>query len=157
MITATTTDNSGRKLDLSLFPTITGPGLNPMQAPGAVPKVTSGRLKSAQNYLRLLLTPLGTWRSDPTAGSNFATRFLTGAPFTFDQIPSFFAAESLSVIQFMAVNRAANTPDDEKIVAADLLSYNALPGTLSVRVQLTYADGAGTEIILPVRTGGMLG
>ena len=156
MISTTSTNNSGRKLDICLFPETVGPGPVRLEVPGPVAKVTSGRIKASQNYVRLLLTPLGTWRSDPTAGSNFSSRFLSGIAFTFDQIPSFFAAESLSVIQFMANNRSANTPADERIVSATLLSYSVLTGSLTMSIQLAYADGAGTELTLPVKTGGML-
>lgn len=157
MITNTSTNHSGRKLDLCLFPSMTAPGLTSMEIPGTVPKATAGRNKASQNFARLLLTPLGTWRSDAEAGSNVSSKFLSGIPFTFDQIPSFFAAECLSVIELMARQHQTGTPEDEKIVSSTLVSHTASAGVLSVRIALTYADGAGTELILPVRTGGMLG
>lgn len=155
MIGSVSQNHQGRRLDLALFPWATGPGQTRMDLSGTHGRAVAGPSKAAQNWVRLLMTPLGTWRSTPEAGSNFPAKFIAGAPLTFDQIPSLFAVEAMDVIEFMHAS-APDAPDDEWIVSASLADYRVSPGAIALRIEMSFASGDKTEFLLPVETGGML-
>ena len=143
------TDYTGRTVDLSIFPTIAismvpvGDSIDPSRA-------IAGPSKLAQNFLRILMTPLGTYASNVDFGSNFMLRLKNGSiKFPVD-LSQAFSAEALRVQLQMQKMYAANTPDDEKLGTISLQNFTINRGVVQLTINLTTVAGSSASFLLPV-------
>ncbi len=148
---ATSTENhSTRKVDLSLFPTLSlQGGVVDVSFPPA--KFVAGRSKEAQRFVSCLMTPLGSVASDPDMGSEFASYIRTRSNFGFFyEIEGLFSAESLRVLVWMNKVLPQDRPSDERIVGVSLSRWNASGTSLEMEVSFSFGDGTPGKVLVPV-------
>jgi hypothetical protein len=147
---AATKNYTGRKVDLCLYPGLAASGVPVPARVGLFSRVIAGPGKAAQNFARILLTPLGTYRAYPKLGSNFMLRLEQGfVRFDVDLL-HLFAGESLGVLTFMRSLATAVTPLDEQLAEVVMTSYSVQRGVVSLTLQFTTRAGVGTSFLLPV-------
>ena len=156
----TSTDYSGRQVDIEFLQTIT-------QASGGVtrvtktvartpPKVVAGIQKLLQRYTMLLLTPVGSVYGAPTKGTNFVATILRGGGRSDGHIMEAFAFANVAAIDQLRQADADTTygtvPVDEQIQRATLLDFEVDHATsvLHLGVYVESQAGDSTVFILPV-------
>lgn len=141
---------SGKRVDLSIFPDLKSPS-TPVDAKfGSNPKAIAGPMASAQNFVRLLLTPKGYYKSDPSIGSDFYAG-LSGRTVRYSSdLLHLFLIESNNVLDYMALV-GQTLPDDERIKTADLIDANITGTTIDMVIEITTAAGETLTILLPVQ------
>jgi len=143
-------DHSFRKTDLSLFPGLSSSGGSAeLSFPPA--RFVAGRSKEAQRFVCCLLTPLGSIRSDPDMGSEFASYMSSRANsgFFYD-LDSVFSSESLRVISWISDRLGFERPDDEVIESATLLEWGVFGTFVSISARLEFSDGNPGTVLIPV-------
>ena len=148
-ITGTSKNYTGRKVDLSLYPELTVNG-NKVSAGAPYSRAIAGPSKVAQNFARILFTPLGKYRGNPDLGSNFMQRIQNGAVKYDIDLLHLFAGESLGVMDFMSSNEPESSPDDERILSVEMTKYSAMRGAFSMTVELKTRGGDSVSFLLPV-------
>lgn len=151
---ATTTNYSGRSVDLLIFQNTAPAGEKQIYLGfGTGGELTTGIQKVAQTFTALFLTEVGTVFSQPTLGTDFLTLMRQGALRTESDVQSSFALAAQKVKNVM-VQEAIDEelPDDETVSEITLQSYrlDTVTGTLVLYVRLTTVAGANREIYLPV-------
>jgi hypothetical protein len=158
MIT-TTTDYSGRQVDIEFLQTITAPTGSQYVTKSiarTTPKMVAGIQKMVQRYATLLLTRLGDVYMAPDQGTRFIERIMRGNGRTGGFLEQTFAFASTDAISQMRAddNDAAFgvTPDDERIAQATLLGYsmNFATSILSLTVYLETQAGLPVKYVIPV-------
>lgn len=148
-MSASTTNYTGRQVDLALFPDIAAPNVfeSPRIGPNAM--AIAGIMAMAQNYLRILLTPLGTYPSAPSLGSNFMSRMQSTKLRYASDIVHVFVIESARVVAFMqSVDQ--NKPLDEQILSATLTGQSLTNGNVSMAITLLSNANTPVSLLLPV-------
>lgn len=145
-----TRDYTFRTRDISLFPIIGegGGGLDVQMDP----HVCTGKSKASQNYFRLLMTPIGSFPSDPDAGSEFF-KATEGRNLSEPELLNLFASENLRVIEYLTtIQQGKDIPDDERIVEGRLSSVAVSRTGFSIVVELSFADGdPPLPFVLPIK------
>lgn len=149
-ITATSTNYTGRVVDLSLYPSIQTPGIPADMQVSKTPKAIAGLSKMAQNYSRLLLTPLGTFYGDPDRGSLLLTKLSSGTVRFPIQAAQVFLIESERVREYIKQNETPDTPADERIGTVNLISFDLSPTVVSFNISITSESGGNVTFLLPV-------
>lgn len=152
-IIATSKNYTGRKVDLSLYPEIAVSGVPVEGKISPSSRAIAGPSKVAQNFVRILLTPLGKYRAHPKLGSDFMLRLRQGfVRFDVDLL-HLFTGEALGVVEFMEAQTTIDTPLDERIAAVELVEYSVIQGSVRLRARLTTQAGDNTTFLLPVSWG----
>ena len=151
MITSTTTNYTFRKVDLSLYPDLRSAGIPVGMRLGSPARLITGHSKAAQNFLRVLMTPLGHYRSRPDFGSEFSTKIFSGSMIFAEDLPNIFAMESLRVLEQVFDPKSESIPSDEIIIRADLKDFRTSPGTLVMEIYLYFRNETEPKSIrLPI-------
>lgn len=150
MISGTSKNYTGRKVDLSLFPTIQSPSVSVNSGLTAEPKAIAGLSAMAQNYGRVLLTPLGTYRGDPLMGSYFFNKLVTRLVRYPSDIQQTFLIESGRVIDYLDTVYAADAPLDEQVRRATLTDIELQGTSIGLVIELESRAGDSVSFLLPV-------
>ena len=159
-----TTDYTGRQVDLELLQSIAVPGPMAQRVHitnvGQAPKVVAGVEKAIQRYAQLLLTTLNDIHFAPELGGTLLQSIMMGTVGDQGTLAHLFCVASAGAVKAMAtenVNGAFGTvPQDEWITDASLISIDLNPATQTVglSVQLTTAAGTQYQFVVPISTAG---
>lgn len=144
------TDYSGRKVDLSIFPDGVTPNVPVEASLGFAGKVVSGPLAIAQAFAVALLTPLGHYKSDPDFGSTLIEDLSSKKIEMPSDILHAFALSSIPVVSYLDSARQ-DAPDDERIDAVRLESYNISGSVIELTIVITTLAGQSATFLLPVQ------
>lgn len=150
MITGTSTDYTGRKVDLALFPEIATPGIPADARLTNQPKAVAGLSAVVQNYGRILLTRLGTFRADPFMGSLFVDKITTRLVRFPSDIQQTFMIESDKVLEYMDEKVTDETPLDEQIKRASLVDQELSVTSVDLTIEIESRSGDKVSFLLPV-------
>lgn len=145
----TTTNYSGRTVDLCIFPNLQIAGLPADASFGKVARVVAGPLAAAQNFVRFFLTDLGHYPSDPEAGALFAQYLARGEIRLPSDLTQLFALESFRVKEWMLAN-SVGAPDDERIARVNLLNYDLSGTSIDLTIEIVTKAGDAVSFRLPV-------
>ena len=153
MIAGTTTDYTGRLLDIQLLNTIVVPdGIHEMRLSilAVEPKMVTGIQKLIQRYAILFLTSLEDIKYDPNTGTTFLPAMFGGAINSPGRLTSYFAVGNSNVVSILKKD-IVGLPDDEILVSADLTDYNIdyARGWLYLRVTIINKAGDSTLFVVP--------
>jgi hypothetical protein len=150
-ISSISTDYTGRKADLSLFPQQKVPlVLAPLEF-SASPKSIAGILKGSQNYLRVLLTPRGCYKSDPTFGTQLVQQIRSGSLKYPGDVLHLFAMESGKAESWIRQRESSSDPADERIGTVVLESFDLDRTRLKMDLTYTSASGENISLLVPVQ------
>jgi hypothetical protein len=143
-----------RKIDLSLFPVFSvgrdGQALAPLNLSDD-PMVTTGKAKAIQNYVRILLTPLGHYPSTPDFGSEFYNVY-EGNMMSEAELLNLFASENLRVLEYLHSIYQDDTPPDERITDARLAGITVGRTEAALVLEFGFPDnGEPLPVILPIK------
>ena len=145
----TTTDYSGRQVDLCIFPDLQASDTPVDAAFGKAPKVVAGPLMVAQNFARFFMTDLGQYPSDPEAGSLFAKSLAQGEIRLPSDLTQLFAMEAFRVVEWM-LNNSVDAPSDERISQVTLLDYDFTGTAIDMTIGIVTKAGDTVSFRLPV-------
>ena len=148
-ITGTSVDYSNRLVDLSLYPNISTSGVS-VVGNADTSRAIAGISKVAQNFSRILLTPLGKYRAYPLLGSNLMARIKGGFVNYDADLLHLFSGESMNVINFMNSTAPVDAPADELVYETTLSSYSAARGRFNLEIQLSTFANTDIKFLLPV-------
>lgn len=150
MIEGTSINYTGRKVDLSLFPSIANSGIRVAAGVSSNPKAVAGLSMMAQNFARILLTPMGTYRGDPKMGTNFFNKLSSRSMQYPSDIKQAFLIESGRVLEYMHDAVTAATPLDEQVGSVSLGNVDLGSTSVSLRIDLVSKAGNSVFFLLPV-------
>jgi hypothetical protein len=151
MTTNTSTNYIGRKIDMSLYPKKSADlpqtmGIGPLSVLSI-----SGPLKAAQNYARVILSRSGERSEDSGFGTDLLTDFSSSNLKFPMQVLQSFSINSLLAINYLKSKYTADTPPDERIKSARLISYSIIGRTsINLNVELNISSGEKLTFLLPV-------
>jgi hypothetical protein len=159
MIT-TSTDYSGRQVDIEYLQTIVQPeGTTAVTKSVALstPKMVAGVQKALQRYTAVLLTVLGEVYLAPDQGTDFLESVLRGNGYSDGYIEQTFAFASSDVLDQLRredtlVELFGTPAADEQIQSASLLSFSMdfTTSTLSLTVYIETLAGTSFTYVVPV-------
>ena len=151
---ATSTDYSGRLVDVLIFQGTQPAGMVPVSLSfGSAGYLTTGIQKVSQSFTMFFLMDKGSVPAQPDYGTSFVSQFRLGYLRDESSVKSAFAfASDATVRALRAQAAAANLPADETIKSATLLGYSLdkATGNLQLRIQLTSDAGATRTVFLPI-------
>ena len=136
-----------RRADLSIFP-VRQSAVPITSGFGASARLIAGPGKAAQNYARILFTPLGSCRSLPGLGSQLVAKLRGGAVRTAADLAGVFAVENLRVLTYLKTLSVLSS--DEQVATVSLDSYGVVPTGVTLGLTLTVASGDTLPFLLPV-------
>jgi hypothetical protein len=150
MASSTTTNYSGRLVDISLFNqgnenNLSNLGVRPQSL------VITGKLKASQNYLRILFSNIGERKEDPSFGSE-APSIFKSCNFSFmSQVTQNFSIANENTIKYIKSKYTNETPTDEKIdkVVINNLEFNA-GGRILLYLTLYTVEAEAHNFYLPI-------
>jgi hypothetical protein len=161
-IAGTSTDYTGRQLDLELLQSIANPvgsqavSVSTVQKP---PKVVTGVEKLVQRYALLFLTVRGELVYDIMQGTDFIQAMLMGSIQDQAALQAQFAAANELVLGQLqqdddAVTTFGQPPDDELIASVQLLdsTIDYATATVMLSIELTTRAGTSVTFVLPATT-----
>ncbi len=149
MITSTSTNYTGRLVDLCLFPGLNLPDTpRPMTVDG-VAKVTTGISKAVQGFAVALLSREGENYEDTNFGTNFSSRMGYGGVKYPSDIGQIFAIEASKAIDWWNTN-SKGRPLDEQIKAVDLVDQRIGATSVSLSIKVTSRADSDISFFLPV-------
>lgn len=147
-MTATTTNYAGRDVDLLIFQGLsTQKETRVEMALGN--EVCSGIQKVAQTFAILFLTDKGSQPWDPTRGTNFMSSLRNNRIRDDNMLQAQFQFALLDIFDYLEGRTNDDTPDDEVLTGAELLSWDLRPTSLSIRVKLTTLAGTSRTYVIP--------
>lgn len=160
MALGTTTDYTGRTVDLETLQTIKAvtpvTQLQLTVRDNATSRRVTGIQKLAQRYATIFLTQRGTVEYSPIQGSTFIGPATSGLIANNANLIHFFNVANFQTIRQLQGedndSRFGPTPpDDERIVTATLLDFEVdqFSGKLSLRVSITSLAGQNYIYVLP--------
>jgi hypothetical protein len=149
-MSSTTTNYSGRLVDISLFNqgdsnNLSNLGVRPQSL------VITGKLKASQNYLRILLSNIGERKEDPLFGSDVVSVFKS-CNFSFmSQVNQNFSIANENTIKYIKSKYTNDTPIDERIDKVEInnLEFSA-GGKVSLYLTLYTLNAEEYNFYLPV-------
>lgn len=150
MITGTSTNYSGRRVDISLFPTILQPLVPVDMEISSSPRSIAGPSKAAQGFLRCLLVAEGEIAGDKNAGTNFFTRMTNSSIRYPSDIEHAFLIESSKAVDYWNQNSAGLRPLDEQIHKVSLVDLEIGFQGVSISIELVTRGGDKVTFLLPV-------
>jgi hypothetical protein len=149
----TTTNYSGRKVDLLIFqnPDYTGKNVQVTLDFGSPSKITTGIQKAVQRWTILFLTRRGSALGDPELGTDFMTKLLKQQLPDDLAIQNEFAIAARDITDYLIATSSSTIPDDELIIGATLLDgWNLSKTMLKLRIGLTSRAGTAYTVVVPV-------
>jgi hypothetical protein len=144
---------SGRTVDYLIFQGVEPSGeVKVDMALGDSGSVCTGVQKAAQTFTLLFLTDKGSVLDEPLRGTNFLKSLRNGTVRDEATFEAQFRFAVMDALNYDAKHRSADTPDDERLEAAELLSYDLQPGSVTMYVSVTTVAGDSRTIIMPVET-----
>ena len=152
-----TTDYSGRQVDMELLQTISQPtGTRRLSISIAQPiaRIVTVIQKAVQRYATLFLSMKDS-QFDSSLGTDFMAQVQQGWLGTREKVSTAFAFANADVMEIMQKDDRDATygdqPADEQVVQADLLDYQVdyASARLSLTIQLTTAAGDAVTFVLP--------
>lgn len=148
---STSTDYTGRQVDISIFPDMVAPGQLVDATFSENPKAIAGAMMVAQNFARILLTQYGHYKNDPTMGSFFFEKLTTRNMQFPSDLELSFLLEKERVLRYMNSLLTDEVPDDERIRSATLLSANVSGSNVDLTIQIETVAGITMSFLLPVQ------
>ena len=155
MTTPTSTDYTGRTVDLEAMQTVMAPAtsrrLELTSTSGDTSRRITGIQKLAQRYAILFLTLNGSVRFRPTQGAEFVGVVAAGRIQDRNSLLGYFVSADADVKQQLADEVTEDDPDDEVLASSELIDYDVSPGTgrLWLRVNLTSRAGDSYTFFIP--------
>ena len=152
-------DYAGRTVDLLLLKTVLDvPVVNKRVGIDVSddPMIVSGVEKMVQRYALLFITAMGSAKFRPDHGTNMIPKVAKGLVYSMATLESAAAEANLMARrQVMAGDVGEDTPDDEKLVASDVvgLEFSRAKASVMVSVRLATAAGKSYVYIIPVGIG----
>ena len=146
----TSTNYTGRKVDLALFPDLKTEYQAVSGRFSDFPRAIAGIAKLSQNYLRALLTPLGHYKSDPDYGSNLQSKMTTQRIRFPSDVLHAFVIESDRVASYLHAQETEETPMDERFGKATLVGQNLIGGQIELTIELESASEETVSLLVPV-------
>lgn len=147
-MTATTTNYAGRDVDLLIFQ-----GLDTQRETrvdmAIGNEVCAGIQKVAQTFTILFLTDKGSQPWDPTRGTNFMSNLRNNRIRDDNMLQAQFQFALLDIFDYLEGRTNDDTPDDEVLAGAELLSWDLQSASLSMRVRLTTLAGTSRVYVIP--------
>lgn len=113
--------------------------------------VCTGVQKLAQKWLVILLTQQGSVPRRPTRGTSFPAAIVNGTIRTDADLATAFLIASDQVAEQLAADVTINTPTDEQLDSATLLSASiTLGGAAVLRVYLLSKAGTSRNVVFPI-------
>jgi len=157
----TTTDYTGRQVDLCFMSGVSGPAPGTSQPQLSItsdPKRVSGIQKLIQRYANLLVTKLGSVQFSEGTGSLLCESIQSGKASNSAYIEHVFAVASADALAVMAADDSDSdvygaSVDDEIIESADLtdIIIDYASAAVSLEVSITTAAGDTYDFIVPVK------
>lgn len=155
-------DYVGRTIDIVAWPGQkigTGDVLTPacLALPGAGGQVCTGVVKLVQRWLMEFLTIAGSIYFLPDRGCNFMQQLQSGQLHTTLDIEQAFNLSAAQIKLNLNREDADDSPTDEQLANALLLSVDIAADQLALHVQLSSRQGSSETVILPIAvitTGG---
>lgn len=148
---ATSTDYTGRQVDISIFPEMQTAGVLVDAEFSNNTKAIAGAAMVAQNFTRILLTPFGHYKSDPLLGSNFFSVLTTRNMQFASDLSLSFLLESARTLRYMNSILTDDVPDDERIKSATMLSASVNGTNVEMTIQIETVAGTSITFLLPVQ------
>lgn len=149
-MSSTTTNYSGRLVDISLFnqgdsDNLSNLGIRPQSL------VITGKLKASQNYLRILLSSIGERKEEPLLGSDAISIFKSSNFSFMSQVTQNFSIANENTIKYIKSKYTSNTPVDERIdkVIVNNLEFSA-GGKILLYLTLYTVDAEAHSFYIPV-------
>ena len=117
-------------------------------------QAVSGIQKLVQRVWLLLLTEQGTVFADPNAGTEFFTLARTGRLATDADVTLNFRLAADEIVTYLKNSTPASAPADEQIASVELVTFDLVPGSLTLTVLVTAASGTTRQVVLPVNAVG---
>jgi len=153
-MSATSTNYSGRKVDLFIFRGATPTGDAQIDTGfGSAGEMITGIEKLMQSFLSLFLTRIGTVPSRPTLGSDFVTAMQQGRILDDGDVIGEFSLAVEGVRSVLALEAELySLPDDETFKAAVLEGFelDRTGSKLTLRIRIESAAGISRTVYLPV-------
>lgn len=153
-----TTDYTGRKVDLLMLQFVKKPGSDIIVRPDVSksPRIVTGIEKLVQRFATLFLTQVGTVNNSETEGTDFMT--LLGAGQIYDESTLRTAAASANKSTYNQIrteDRLHDTPDDEAIDSSTVTETEVDRSTATVYVTIEIVSVAGEKYVYttPLTTG----
>jgi hypothetical protein len=150
MISAISTNYSGRRVDLSLFPRLLLPNAPVEMEVSRLPMSIAGPAKAAQGFVKSLLTAQGEIPGDPTAGTNFFARISNSSIRYPSDMEHLFLIESSKAVDAWNESSAGSRPLDEQINRVALVGLEIGIQGVSISIELFTRAGESTTFLLPV-------
>lgn len=152
---ATTTDYTGRMVDLLMLQGTTSSGVAEVDLALADSDgksyVTTGIQKISQRFLIGLMTELGSQTHEPGFGTLFMIEVKYGAANSSAKFQIAFRNAAAAIIAQQNTRLTGNEPDDEVLTEANLVSYSfPTPDRIIMNVELTSRAGSSRVVVLPV-------
>lgn len=153
-ITGTTTNYSGRKVDIHIFQGVNPNKLSPVTPSfGKISNFCSGIQKLIQRFAIALMTDLGSQKDYPTFGTQLM-RTLNNRNLLFnkaDLYPIFNFAAYKVISEFRDYQaKNYNIPEDEKLNTAYLSDIIIVNDSVSFKVTIVPMSGDVTEFLIPL-------
>lgn len=152
---ATSTDYTGRSVDLLIFQGVKAAGDQKLVLgfgdEGG--EVVTGIQKLSQTFTTLFLTRLGTIPYHPELGTDFVTALQQGRIKDESDVKAEFAIAVEQIRQTLALQANENSlPDDETFDSAVLNSFNLdkAASKLTLSIQINSLAGSNRTIFLPI-------
>lgn len=155
-------DYAGRTVDLLLLKTVLSvPAVNKrvdMDVSNVVdePMIVSGVEKMVQRYAIAFINAMGSTRFRQDHGTEIVPMVAAGMVYSMSTLESAAAeANLLAGRQIMLADEGEETPDDERLVASDVvdLEFSRERSMVRISVRLTTAAGDSYVYIIPVGVG----
>lgn len=150
MITGTSTNYTGRLVDLCLFPDISLPSTPRSMAVDSPARVIAGVSKAVQGFVMALLSREGENKEDPLMGTLFSERMgVNGLKYPSD-IDQIFYIEASKAMDWWNSN-SKSRPLDEQIRSVSLVGRVFGATSVSLSVRFVTLAGNDIEFLLPVK------
>jgi hypothetical protein len=152
------TDYLQRTVDLAAFHDQKGEGegevllTQALVTVGGSGKVTTGINKLAQRWLIEFMTEVGSLQYLPTRGTSFMTQARLGYLRTTVDTEQAFSLSAFEIKENLLAEAASDTPDDELIAGARLVSMTVRGDGIILVVELKSNAGTSRKVILPIPT-----
>lgn len=154
----TTTNYSGRSVDLLLLQFVSAPGADILVKPDVSksPRIVTGIEKMAQRYALLFLTQTGSVKNSESEGSDFLKLLGAGQIYDENTLDSAASAANNAVFRQMRLEDSTlETKDDEAIESSKVVEVEVDRNTASVSVTISLTSVAGESYVytIPLATG----
>lgn len=155
-------DYAGRTVDLLLLKTVLDvPAVNKrvgIDVSNVVgePMIVSGVEKMVQRYALAFINAIGSTKFMPDHGTNIVPDVAAGRVYSMATLESAAAeANLLAGRQISMADYGEDTPDDERLVASNIidLEFSREKASVMISVKLTTAAGKSYVYIIPVAAG----